>query len=74
MIRPPMSHVAIRPVDVLRRGESETTRDHVAVELPLEVRLNGQAVNPRPFLEARKDVLQVQQIATARFADVRDRG
>ena len=41
MIRPPMSHVAIRPVDVLRRGESETTRDHVAVELPLEVRLNG---------------------------------
>lgn len=42
--------------------------------LHFEVRLNGQAVNPRPFLEARKDVLQVQKIATARFADVGNRG
>ncbi|WP_298394171.1 M23 family metallopeptidase [Sphingobium sp.] len=42
--------------------------------LHFEVRLNGQAINPRRFLEARKDVLQVQQIATARFADVGDRG
>ncbi|WP_256869325.1 M23 family metallopeptidase [Sphingobium lactosutens] len=42
--------------------------------LHFEVRLNGQAVNPRSFLEARKDVLQVQQVATARFADVGNRG
>lgn len=42
--------------------------------LHFEVRLNGQAVNPRSFLEARKDVLQIQQVATARFADVGNRG
>ncbi len=33
---------AIRSVDVLRSGETTTVHDRVAVELPLEVRLNGQ--------------------------------
>jgi FdhD protein len=32
---------AVRPVDVVRCGTSEPIEDHVAVELPLEVRLNG---------------------------------
>ena len=43
MTRPPIStaSAAVRSVDVLRRGESAATRDEVAVELPLEVRLNG---------------------------------
>jgi formate dehydrogenase accessory protein FdhD len=32
---------AVRPVDVVRCGTHEPIEDHVAVELPLEVRLNG---------------------------------
>ena len=33
---------AIRSVDVVRRGEHGMSADHVAVESPLEVRVNGQ--------------------------------
>ena len=42
--------------------------------LHFEVRLNGAAINPRQFLEARQDVLQTQQVAKNRFADIAKQG
>ncbi|WP_236613075.1 M23 family metallopeptidase [Sphingobium quisquiliarum] len=73
-----LSAFAARAGQRVRRGDKiglmgstgRSTGDH----LHFEVRMNGEAINPRRFLETPDDVIRAQKMARARFAEIGGRG
>lgn len=73
-----LSGIDVRPGQQVERGERigrmGSTGRSTATHLHYEVRINGRPINPRPLLEADRNVLEIQSIAEGRNADSRERG
>jgi murein DD-endopeptidase MepM/ murein hydrolase activator NlpD len=68
-----LSGFTVRPGAIVHAGDQiarmGSTGRSTGNHLHFEVRINGRAVNPRPFLEASADVLEIKAGAGRRVAD-----
>ncbi|MGE0776383.1 MAG: M23 family metallopeptidase, partial [Sphingomonadaceae bacterium] len=66
-----LSGFDVRPGATIKAGEQiarmGSTGRSTGNHLHFEVRINGRAVNPRPYLEASSDVLEIKAGAGRRF-------
>ena len=67
-----LSAFTVRTGAIVKAGEQVarmgSTGRSTGNHLHFEVRINGRAVNPRPYLEASSDVLEIKAAAGRRFA------
>lgn len=68
-----LSSIGVRPGQRVGKGERlggmGSTGRSTGTHLHFEVRQNDRAMNPRPFLEANRDVLKIQAVAEQRTDD-----